>query len=132
MSPRRIVPIKAAIGGSFYRPGQKGLGHIRVEPVTHGNQAGKTAGPNFRPHLGDDVANTVRLQLLWKWSLLLNILTLSVAKRLIHIGSAARKNHRGPFQFRPGELWIGFATGEQKAIHFIDLGEMGIGRLDAF
>src|SRR3546814_15103208 len=103
-------------------------------------------------YLRYNVADPVRLELLRKRSLLLDILPLAVAKRAVDVGGAAGRDrpnfrevdarlmagvaehgvrlaglehhHLGALQLAPGELVIGLATGQDEAVHLVHLGEV--------
>src|SRR3546814_7850439 len=101
-------------------------------------------------YLRYNVADPVRLELLRKRSLLLDILPLAVAKGAVDVGGAAGRerpnfrevdarlmagvaehgvrlaalehHHLGALQLAPGEIGIGLATGKDEAVHLVHLG----------
>ncbi len=122
------------------------------EPFRRRAKTGETIGPDLLAYLGDNIADGVLLQLLGEGTLLLHVLALTVAECLVDIGGTTRADQvdfleidsrlvasiheHGPrlaaletdkvrsFQLIPKEVRVGFAAGQEKSVHLINLREV--------
>ena len=130
----------------------EGQGHISLQPVWPGAQAGKAAASNLSANLRHDMAHAVGFQLLRKRPLLLDIRALSLAKGAVDLGgaaemdrlqsfvidaglvagvfehgerlAAAEEHDLGTLQLAPVEIRIRVAPGQEEAVRLVDLREM--------
>src|SRR5690606_27998759 len=122
------------------------------EPVAFCGETGESDRPDLRPDLGDDRADTIRLELLREGALLLNVAALSCAEGLVDVGGTSRRDRLdlvevdtglvtgvlehgerlaaaehddlGTFELLPIKLRIGLSARDEEAVHLVDLREV--------